>query len=110
MWEPSESQTHLVIEMAGTGGTSLGKFTRTKDAARLHRTRADDDAWEVWSVVSGDPIGRIRPADKGWAGYSLYEPTGEMSLEYHGPGFIDAVSAVLGKPGYGYSWYRVKRD
>jgi hypothetical protein len=25
------------------------------------------------------------------------------------PDFMAAVSAVLGRPGYGYSWYRVKR-
>jgi hypothetical protein len=99
----------LLVEMAGTGGTSLGKFTRKKDAARLSRTYEGSDAWWIWSADSGDAIGYLRPADKGWAGYSLYEPTGETSLEYHGPDFMAAVSAVLGKPGYGYSWYRVKR-
>jgi hypothetical protein len=109
-WEPAASTRHLVIEMAGTGGTCLGKFTRRKDAARLHRAHVDSDEWEVWSLIGLGQTGIVRPGSKGWAGYSMYEPTGETALEYSGPDFMAAVSAVLGKPGYGYSWYRVKRD
>jgi hypothetical protein len=108
-WAPSARQHGLGIEMAGTGGTSLGKFTRTSGVARMHRYHSDSDEWGMWSALSGERIGEVRASDKGWAGYGMYETTGERWLEYNGPSFMAAVSAVLGKPGYGYSWYRVTR-
>ena len=108
-WEPAASTDHVAVEMCGTGGTSLGPFTRKRDVATLHREHAGEDEWAIWSLASGDPVGLLRPSDKGWAGYGLYEPSGERWLTYNGPDFMAAVSAVMGRPGYGYSWYRVKR-
>jgi hypothetical protein len=110
-WEPKPSQANLDIEMRGTGGTSMGAFHRVKDAARMRKDSAG--TWHVHSSQTGEKLGEVRPSSNRpgwWAGHSVYEPTGERSLEYHGNDFMAAVHGVLGHPAYGYQNYRVKRE
>jgi hypothetical protein len=109
-WRPSSDQHHVDIEAAGTVGTSTGSFHRTKDAARMHKDASG--TWHMHSALSGEKIGEVRPSiDKPgwWSGHDIYDPTGETKRVYHGNDFMAAASSVLGHPGYGYGWYRVKR-
>jgi predicted RNA methylase len=110
-WEPGPNDRHVQIEMAGSGGTSMGKYHRKHPAASLSK-ETDTYGGEQWRVRSHDTresLGYVHPSEKGWAAYSEYEPTGETKLEYNGADFMAAVTAVLGHPPYGYSWYRVAR-
>lgn len=108
-WAPEPGVKHVSIEAAGTGGTSAGKFTRTKKAADLHLV---GDTWHVKGAASGEKLGEIRPsADRPghWHADEVDDVHGTASPVYHGDDFMAAVSAVLGKPGYGHSYYRVER-
>ena len=110
-WAPHENQSHLDIEMRGTGGTSMGAFHRVKDAARM--SKDSSGTWHVHSAQTGEKLGEVKPSSNRpgwWAGHSVYEPTGERNLQYHGNDFMGAVHGVLGHPAYGYQNYRVKRE
>jgi hypothetical protein len=110
-WHPHESQTHLDIEQVGTGGTASGAFHRTRDVARMERD--GEGTWHV-RTREGHKLGEVRPSiDRPgwWAAHGVDEVHGTRGpLAYHGNDFMAATSSVLGHPGYGYSWYRVKRE
>jgi hypothetical protein len=106
---------HVDIEQVGTGGTSLGRFTRTRPVASAVELAGDSGrpgGYELRSLtpeIFGEVWGYLYPA--GNPGYYFPWHADEIHGTQHpatdgSRTFMDAVAAILGKPGAGYTHYR----
>jgi hypothetical protein len=102
---------HIDIEQVGTGGTSLGKFTRTRPVAvaeeitdHLGRT----DRWDLRSLTSREIIGQLTCTgfQDVYTAWNVDDVRGESSLAKSNATFMEGITAILGAPGYGYTHYR----
>jgi hypothetical protein len=100
----------MLIERRGTGGTSLGTFTRRDVVAytETEDTRGYGNPEDTVLVVKGyqshGDWAEIAPSLRV---YSRYEGTREDFLG-QATSFEHALGLVCGHPGYGYSWYGVQ--
>lgn len=103
---------HVDIEQVGTGGTSLGKFTRTAPVAVAEKVTDSYGyvmGYRIRSTASREVIGELFPAvNPGlYFAWNTDEIHGTRRSAADGSRtFMDAVAAILGKPGAGYTHYR----
>ncbi len=102
---------HITIEQVGTGGTSLGKFTRSKPVAVAEEVTDSYGylyGYQLRSLVSREIVGEIRPTafDGLYSAWNVDEIRGENDLSKSNVTLMEGVTAILGTPGYGYTHYR----
>lgn len=103
--------THVSIEQVGTGGTSLGKFTRTKPVAVAEQVTDDYGylvGWKIRSTVSREIVGEITPTgfEGIFAAWHVDDVRGETSLAKSNVTLMEGITAILGTPGHGFTHYR----
>jgi len=102
---------HITIEQVGTGGTSLGKFTRTDPVAVAERVTDSYGylvGYRVRSLTSREIVGELTPTgfDGIFAAWNVDEVRGESDLAKSNVTLMEGITAILGRPGYGYDHYR----
>ena len=102
---------HITIEQVGTGGTSLGKFTRTAPVAVAEKVTDSYGylvGYRLRSLTSREVIGELRPmAFEGlYSAWNVDDVRGENDLAKSNVTLMEGITAILGKPGYGYTHYR----
>lgn len=101
----------ITIEQVGTGGTALGKFTRTKPVAVAEQVTDSYGylyGYKLRSLVSREVVGELLPTafEDLYSAYYVDEVRGESSLAKSSVTLMEGVTAILGTPGYGYTHYR----
>ena len=101
----------ITIEQAAAGGTSLGKFTRTKPVAVAEKVTDDYGRlvrYRVRSLTSREVVGELTPTgfEDIYAAWEVDEVAGEIWLAKSDVTLMEGVTAILGTPGYGYTHYR----
>lgn len=93
----------MIIQQVGYTGTAMGKLSRADDVARTV-TRDDGRIIELWSVRTGELLAELDTwYSRVWDGYD------GTSIGRYTDGFMSGVRLALGKPGYGFTHYAVKR-
>ena len=102
---------HITIEQVGTGGTSLGKFTRTRPVAEAYEIVdyvGRIVGWDVRSLTSREVVGELTTTgfEGLYSAWDVDEIRGESSLAKSNVTLMEGIAAILGTPGYGYDHYR----
>ncbi len=103
--------TSIAIEQVGAGGTSLGKFTRTKPAAVAEKVTDSYGyllGYRIRSLTSREIVGELTPTgfEGIFAAWHVDDVRGENSLAKSNVTLMEGVTAILGAPGSGYTHYR----
>lgn len=91
----------MIIEECGTGGTSLGRFTRRTDRAWVEIGSAGRVAVLV-SVATHEPLAEIDLA------YMTVHDAHDGAYMGRGGDWQGALKIALGPHAYGCTWYQVK--
>jgi hypothetical protein len=94
------------ILASGISGTASGKIHISKPVAYVTK----DPEFDEWQLrgLDGTLYAEIKPSSSkpGYSAWNIDETYGTRELAAHGVTFMAAVSAILGKPPYGYSNYK----
>jgi hypothetical protein len=96
-----------ILYQVGTVGTASGALRTTKEVAHVTEDQ-DRTEWHFYCLLSGDKLGYVYKEAEGYAAFGLDCYGESFCWEGTHEKFGDAIRAVMGKPGHGYTYYSFK--